>query len=370
MADRRLLVLALFGCLMLVGCKPFARKETPRPIRTVEPSAPTPADLPVPISAPLPPQPPVEPPVAPPKSDVLAGTIPPLPGGAKPRDLPESVALASAEVPEDDGVRERIEQRRKEREQKREKEKELPPTKPVDPPPLATPVLPTRPSDAARDLIEASKKRFAEVPDYEARLVKREVVNGKALPQDEILYRVRQQPISVYMKVLSESGQGREVLYVRNQFGNKMHVLTGKGDNVLVGVGYKTEFDPDSATVAAKSRYRIYEAGFARTLNGLTKALDAGTVKPLGPVTRKDYDVPLEAVEVSLRPGDDRNLPRGGSRRVYFDAKPDSPGYRLPVLVITLDAEGKEVEYYCFDRLKIPSGWTDADWTPDRLKKR
>jgi len=343
----------------------------PKPVTHLpDPPVPTPADLPLPISAPVPPQPPADPPVAPPKSDVLAGTIPQLPGFASnhPNDRPDNVALTAAVAPDEDGVRERIEQRRREREQK--KEKDLPPTKPADPPPLATPMLPKGPADPARDLVDSSKKRFAEVPDYEARFVKREVVNGKQLPQDEILYRVRQQPLSVYMKVLSEAGQGREVLYVRNQFGNKMHVLTGKGDNPIVGVGYKTDFDPDSTTVTAKSRYRIYEAGFSRTLNGLTKALDAGTVKSIGTVNRKDYDTPLDGLEVTLRAGDDRSLPKGGTRRVYFDAKADSVGYRLPVLVITLDHDGKEVEYYCFDHLKIPSGWTDADWTPDRLKKK
>ncbi len=375
MPARRLLVIAILGCLTGVGCnRPYARKMPPRPVTHLpDQPAPTSADLQVPISTPVPPQPPADPPVNPPKSDVLAGTIPALPGSGsnRPNDLPESVALTAAEVsPEEGGVRERIEQRRRERELKKEKEKDLPPTKPTDPPPLATPTLPRAAADPARDLVEASKKRFAEVPDYEARFVKREVVNGKPLPQDEILYRVRQQPLSVYMKVLSDAGQDREVLYVRNHFGNKMHVLTGKGDNALTGVGFKTTLDPDSATVTAKSRYRIYEAGFSRTLNGLSKALDLGTVKLIGTVSRKDYDGPLDGLELTLRSGDDRNLPRGGTRRVYFDAKADSVGYRLPVLVITLDSEGKEVEYYCFDRLKIPSGWTDADWTPDRLKKK
>jgi hypothetical protein len=37
---------------------------------------------------------------------------------------------------------------------------------------------------------------------------------------------------------------------------------------------------------------------------------------------------------------------------------------------VTTDADRREVEYYCFDRFKVPSGWTDADWTPDRIGRK
>src|SRR5207245_2324817 len=85
---------------------------------------------------------------------------------------------------------------------------------PPGPPPAAAP------SDlaAVRKLVHASAKRYADVPDFEARLVKQEVVKGKQLPKDEIAYRFRQKPMSVYMKVLSEAGQGREVMYVQGHF--------------------------------------------------------------------------------------------------------------------------------------------------------
>ncbi len=248
------------------------------------------------------------------------------------------------------------------------------PSAPRTPTPPAKPAEPVSDAAAARKLLDAFAKQYAGLKDFEARLVKREVVNGKALPQDEILYRFRVQPQSVYMKVLSENGQGREVLYVRGQFQNQMHVVTGKGDNRLVGVGFKTTVDPDSRQATAKSRYRIYEAGFSRTLAGLTKSVEAMEknqpgvrVKVLGPVKRPEYPYPLECVEGTIQPGDEPGLPKGGTRRVFFDSKPESPSYMLPVLVVTTEPDGREVEYYCFDRFKIPSGMTDADWTPDHL---
>lgn len=247
---------------------------------------------------------------------------------------------------------------------------------PSNPPEPPKPSKPAAGSDAVavRKLVDAFAKRYAAVPDFQARLTKREVVGGKALPQDEILYQYRKEPASVYMKVLSDAGHGREVLFVKGKFDNKMHVVTGKGDNALVGAGFKTALDPDSKQATAKSRYRVYEAGFGRTLAGLTRTVEAmeknqpgAAAKVLGAVERPEYPYPLECVAVTVRAGDEPQLPKGGTRKIFFDPKPESPGFMLPVLVVTTDADGREVEYYCFDQMKVPSGLTDADWTPDRL---
>ena len=59
----------------------------------------------------------------------------------------------------------------------------------------------------------------------------------------------------------------------------------------------------------------------------------------------------------------------GGSRQVFFDPKPDSPSYLLPVLIVTKDLGGREVEYYSFTQFKVPAGTTDADWNPAKLGK-
>lgn len=305
---------------------------------------------------------------------------PPLPG-AKP--APEAIVPVSATIPQP-----AAEPNRKKFDHFQEwSGKELPPTravevKPSEPPPVKPPVPPPSVKKAepvsdvvaVRKILDAFAKQYATLSDFEARLTKREVVNGKSLPQDEILYQWRKQPLSVYMKVQSETGHGREVLYVKGQFQNKMHVVTGKGDSMLVGTGYKTTVDPDSKQATAKSRYRIYEAGFGRTLAGLTKSVEAMEqnqpgvrVKALGEVKRPEYVQPLLCVEGTLHPGDEPQLPKGGTRKVFFDSKPDSPSFMLPVLVVTTEPDGREVEYYCFDRIKSPSGLTDADWTPDRL---
>jgi hypothetical protein len=236
---------------------------------------------------------------------------------------------------------------------------------------LATASAQPSADDKARQLLDASVKRYAGVTDYEARLVKREVVNGKQVPSDEVAYKFRKQPLSVYMKVLSEAGQGREVIFVKGRDEGAMHVVTGKGDNRLVGAGFKTTIDPDGRDATSKSRYRIYEAGFGRTHNGMDAAIRRGfSVKAVGLKQRSEYPYPLECVEVVATGPGDPSLPPGAKRSIYFDPKPDSPSYLMPVLTEMHDAAGRELEHYCFDQIKLPAGLTDADFDPARLGKR
>ena len=81
-------------------------------------------------------------------------------------------------------------------------------------------------------------------------------------------------PQSVHIRVVGEVGTGREVMWVKGQNDNKMTVVTGKGDNILLGAGKKLTMDPDDSLVTAKSRYRIYEAGMQRPIGALTKFAD------------------------------------------------------------------------------------------------
>lgn len=384
----RLIVIASFLSLHVlpsVGCSRNLRKELSRGTSPQLPSALS-RDLAhqAPVNAPQPPLPPPlpgEPILAPPQSNAITGNIPVLPNGGPvvPMTVTPAVAeefISTADTDDRKPLRERVEENRKKREDRRTDTKPEPPAK-AETPAKSDAATKETSTDlgAVKKLLNTSLKRYAEVTDYECRLIKREVVASKQLPTDEILYRFRKEPLSVYMKTLSDAGQGREVMFVKGQFGEKMHVITGKGDNLIVGVGYKTEVDPDSKMATAKSRYRVYEAGFGRTLADLTKAVNSmeagsGAVKALGLVSRKEFEYTLEAVDVTLKPGDDPLLDKGGKRQLFFDPKPDSPSYMLPVLVITTDAAGKEVEYYCFDRLKTPTGLKDMDWHPAMLGKK
>jgi hypothetical protein len=399
---RTLLPVALVAFAVLFGgcTRGHARRDVARDLRAV-PSQPSRELAREPVAAPMPPTPPplppVEPPVAPPRTDTLSGIVPPMPDGgptaltaAEPPTVPDSPAIqvAGIDALESDADRKKRQERREERKDRRDQRREdrpeppASPASPASPPPAAEPLAAPAPVPTANDstadvrkLVDASARRYAEVPDFECRLVSQEVVKGKELPRNEIEYRFRQKPLSVYMKTLSEAGQGREVMYVQGKFDNQIHLVTGKGDNRLVGTGFKTSMDPDDSRATAKSRYRIYEAGLGRTIKGLHQAIESqGTkggcaVKALGPVKRPEYPYPLEGVEVATNNSGSTVIAGGGSRQVFFDPKPDSPSYLLPVLVVTKDLAGREVEYYSFTHFKIPAGTTDADWNPSRLGK-
>ncbi|HEY2787487.1 MAG TPA: DUF1571 domain-containing protein [Fimbriiglobus sp.] len=295
-------------------------------------------------------------------------------------------AVEPADPPLLPGKEKRIERR----EQRRERKEGSPAEKPKLPSPfVANPTLPeTTPKTAVPPAggpindLETIKKfyaltvaQWAKVNDFEARLVKREVVNGKDMPTEEVLYRYRKSPMSVYMKNIGERGKGREILYV-DKPGAKIHVVTGQGDQLIMRPGLYLQLDPDSPLVTGKSRQKISEAGFSKGIEQVGKLLALAEkgqfsgFKVIGETKRREYPYPLQELEIHLKPGEDPNLSKGGVREVYVDPKPDSPSYGLPVVVRALDHSGREVEYYAFDRFKIPANFTDADFSPERLNRR
>jgi hypothetical protein len=73
----------------------------------------------------------------------------------------------------------------------------------------------------------------------------------------------------------------------------------------------------------------------------------------------------MEAVVQQLPPGLEKLLAQGGKRYWYFSTDPRVQEKGLPVLVVTFDHNGKEVEYYHFDRMNANVGLRQEDFTPD-----
>jgi hypothetical protein len=225
----------------------------------------------------------------------------------------------------------------------------------------------------AKRLTAAFRAKFDAIDDYEAHLIRHEVVHGKDSPTEEILFQFRK-PFAVYMRNVGEVGRGREVLYVEGQNNGQMTVITGEGDNRLLGAGFKTAMKPDNPLATSKSRHRMTEAGYGNTLNKLTRAIQAAEagrpgLRVLQGVVRKEFRTPVEAMEVTLPPGEEPSLPKGGVWTVYFDTQPNTASQGWPMLFTILE-EGREVEYYHYSHLKAPAGLTAADFAADRLKGR
>src|SRR5713226_1640463 len=221
-----------------------------------------------------------------------------------------------------------------------------------------------------RELYNQAALRFATIDSYVARLRRREQVKGKDQAEELILFKFRKQPWSVYFKWLGPTGNGREVIYVKGPHGDMIHTLLAAGDMPLAPAGKRMALAPDNIFVRSASRHAITEAGIGVMIEKFGQALASpergekrfGTLAYVGPAKRPEYETPLEAVEHRLLPGLEPQLPRGGRRWVFFD-----PASHLPVLLITQDDKGHEVEYYCYDRLQYPVRLDDLDFDPDRL---
>jgi hypothetical protein len=70
----------------------------------------------------------------------------------------------------------------------------------------------------------------------------------------------------------------------------------------------------------------------------------------------------VKGVLQEIPPHQEPQLLRGGQRHWFFD-----PASHLPVLVVTQEDTGREVEYYCYDCVTFPAYLTHNDFNPHVL---
>jgi hypothetical protein len=224
-----------------------------------------------------------------------------------------------------------------------------------------------------RALYSQAATQFAAMDCYSAQLRRREQVNGRDKPVELMQCKFRKNPYSVAFKWLGPEAKGREVVFVKGQHGDLIHTLLAAGDMPFMGAGKIMSLPPDNMFVRSSSRHAITEAGFGSIIATLGQTLDAldkgdrrmGTLRPLGPVKRPEFTQPLEGVEHMIPPGAEPQLSQGGKRLLFFEATT-----RLPVLILTSDHRGTEVEYYCYERVQLAERFTDDDFNPDRVWKK
>ncbi len=249
--------------------------------------------------------------------------------------------------------------------------------------PNPEPVAPSTPAQhiaEVKKLAEIAADKWTRVDTYEAIVTRRELAPNKDFTEDVVLYQFRKEPMGVYLRALDEANKGREIIYSPAKHGDKIYSIIGKADaKLLFPAGSKAPVvTPDSPFVKDKTRYSIREAGYGTPIKRVgswvmkaeTGKIPAENLTFLGLVNRKEYPYPLVGVQLMLRPGDDPHLPNGGMRQWFFDTKADSPSNGFPVLIIATEPNGKEVEYYLFEKLKFGVPLTDADFSPDRLGKK
>lgn len=244
-----------------------------------------------------------------------------------------------------------------------------------DPPPKITPPpmpeIPAKTTAASKDastlrrLAAKAVEQERYLDSYHVRLRRRERSKSGAGETEIMMLKYRRAPLSVHMKWLGDVASGREILYVKGKYENKVHILTGRGD--LFRLHTHLAFAPDSAIVRSKFRYDLQDAGINGMIARFTAALEAADKNPaaagalsyLGRKQRSEFPAEMDAIEHNLPPGFDSLLPQGGIRNVYFDVATG-----LPMILQTFDRNQQEVEYYCFDRLQAPAALDDADFDP------
>jgi hypothetical protein len=219
-------------------------------------------------------------------------------------------------------------------------------------------------------LFQQATAAYARFDSYIARLTRREPGRGKQ--QEEVLiFYFRKQPWSVKFKWLAGEGQGREVLYVKDRYENKLHTLLAAGDVPLLPAGRKIALPIDSALVKMANRNPITQAGIGSIIDRFGMVLAAcergdfskGKMTVLGLQRRSDYENgPLIMVEQVLPPRADDDAPRGGRRLIGFE-----PNLQLPVLAILYDEHNQEVDYYRFERLQLDVHLNDNDFDPEQM---
>ncbi len=226
-----------------------------------------------------------------------------------------------------------------------------------------------------RELHDRAARRYAEIDDYICRFRCREFVQGRHEPENILEFRYRKQPESRYFKWVGGALVGREMVYVRGKYDDRLQIRTGSGDPIS---GFRISLDPHSPRATANSRRTVDEAGIGHLIEEFGKRLTeheqangtGGFLRYAGRVERPESEAALECVEQSIPPGAERHLPRGGRRFWFFNQDSRTHEYQLPMLIITEDETGREVEYYCFDRMNTNVGLSTEEFDPERLWRR
>ncbi len=188
--------------------------------------------------------------------------------------------------------------------------------------------------------------------------------------EEVILFKFRKDPWSLHFKWLGAAGRGREVIYVKGYYENKIHTLLAAGDAPLLPAGKHIALAPDSPLVRSNSRHSITDAGIGASIERLTALLLSqergdtrfGTLRAIGLQSRVEYPRAVEAIEQVIPAGAEPELPRGGRRLYFFD-----PDTNLPLLVLARDDQSQEVEYYRYDRLLLNVQLGADDFNPDKV---
>ena len=135
---------------------------------------------------------------------------------------------------------------------------------------------------AALSLLEDALKVARGLDDYEVTLYKRERIDGVLGEEERMAFKWKR-PFSVYVRTEEGSDRGREIIYVKGEYEDKMIVSPG---GILGGLTVKIA--PDSVIVTRNNRHIITEAGITPTLELIISIITTDMGEPSSPI-RVEY---------------------------------------------------------------------------------
>lgn len=205
---------------------------------------------------------------------------------------------------------------------------------------------------------QTSLERLEQVEDYEAVLIKREMI-GDELRTSRMHLKLREEPKSVYLKFI-EPHAGREVIFRPDANGGNM-LVHETGIASLVGT---LQIDPEGDLAMQENRYPINKIGLRNLLTLMQErwlaetALDGAVVKYYPEA--KVGELSCKVVEVSY-PEYHQDL-RYQVCRLYVDAATNLP-VRVQNYEFSRRGEPVLVEDYYYSNLRTNVGLTDMDFS-------
>ncbi len=237
------------------------------------------------------------------------------------------------------------------------------------PPTQADGTRPT-PPHTARQLLEQAAARCATLDSYIVRLTAPRTSQGQGQRRRDHRLFVPQEPVQRPFQMAGRDGQGPRSGVRQGSLRRQDSHESGNRRRSAGAGGARLSLSPNNPLVRSASRHPITDAGVCHCVESLIVLLDAqergdhrqGTLLAIAPQRRPEYPQPIETLERLIPPNVEPELPRGGRRLICFD-----PDQHLPLLVVTYDDKGNEVEYYRYDRLIAPANLDDDDFNPDKL---
>jgi hypothetical protein len=211
-------------------------------------------------------------------------------------------------------------------------------------------------------LAAKSLEKLEQVKDYEAVIIKKEMV-GKELLTSQMQIKLREEPKDIYLKFIDPHA-GRQVLFSPNKR-NGMMLVRETGIASIVGA---LEIDPNSDRVKTENRYSIVKIGLR---NLLTILMDRWLLETKLPGVEvkffPDAKIGTQSVKVAqIIYSEQRPEVKIQQTRLYIDNSSE-----LPVRLQNWEFAKPEpilVEDYFYSNLKPNVGLKDIDFDPANPK--